>query len=139
MTSKAPSTPADVASHPSPYPFDETLRRLEQVVRARGLAVFAHFDHSGEAAKVGLTMQPTHVLVFGSPKAGTRLMIAEPVMALELPLKTLVWQDHAGQVWVCYAEPAALARRYALPPDLVRVVAAVEGIVAAALHDVPAP
>jgi uncharacterized protein (DUF302 family) len=97
--------------------------------------LFAHFDHSGEAAKAGLTMQPAHVLVFGNPKAGTPLMLAAPLLALDLPLKVLVWQDDRGQVWVSYNEPTFLAQRYNIPPDLVRVIAAAQGIVEAALHD----
>jgi uncharacterized protein (DUF302 family) len=124
-----------VVSQPSPYSVNETLQRLEQVMRNRGLTLFAHFDHSGEAAKAGLTMQPAHVLVFGNPKAGTPLMLAAPLLALDLPLKVLVWQDDRGQVWVSYNEPTFLAQRYNIPPDLVRVIAAAQGIVEAALHD----
>jgi uncharacterized protein (DUF302 family) len=95
--------------------------------------LFAHFDHSGEAAKAGLSMQPAHVLVFGNPTAGTPLMVASPLIALDLPLKTLVWQDDRGQVWVSYHEATSLAQRYAIPPDLVKVIAGVDGIVQAAL------
>jgi len=102
MSSNAPSATAGVTSQPSPYSVDERLQRLEQVIRNRG---FAHFDHGGEAAKVGLTMRPAHVLVFGNPRAGTPLMVASPLIALDLPLKTLVWQDDGGQVWVSYNQP----------------------------------
>jgi uncharacterized protein (DUF302 family) len=135
VSSNAPSATAGVTSQPSPYSVDDTLQRLEQVMRDRGLSLFAHFDHSGEAARAGLTMQPAHVLVFGNPRAGTALMVASPLIALDLPLKTLVWQDDGGQVWVTYNQPASLAQRYDIPPDLVRVIAAVEGIVQAALKE----
>jgi len=138
MSSNAPSGTAGVTSQPSPHSLDETLQRLEQVIRHRGLTLFAHFDHSGEAARVGLAMQPAHVLVFGSPRAGTPLMVASPLIALDLPLKALIWQDDRGQVWVSYNQPAFLAQRYNISPDLIRVIAALEGIVEAALDNAPA-
>src|SRR5260370_11242374 len=138
MTSNAASNTAGMTSQSSPYGVDETLRRIEQVLHNRGVTLFAQFDHSGEAAKVGLAMQPAQVLVFGSPKAGTPLMVASPLIALDLPLRILVWQDESGQVWVSYNQPAFFAQRYNIPPDLVRVIAAVQGLVEAALHDVNA-
>jgi uncharacterized protein (DUF302 family) len=101
------------------------------------LTLFAHFDHGGEAARVGFTMRPAHVLVFGNPRAGTPLMVASPLIALDLPLKTLVWQDGGGQVWVSYNQPAFLAQRYSISPDLATVIAGVEGTVEAALHNAP--
>ena len=135
MTSNVAPGTVGVVSQPSPYSVNDTLQRLEQVMRNRGLTLFAHFDHSGEAAKAGLTMQPAHVLVFGNPKAGTPLMLASPLLALDLPLKVLVWQGDLDQVWVSYNEPTFLAQRYNVPPDLARVIAAVQGIVEAALHN----
>jgi uncharacterized protein (DUF302 family) len=123
------SLPAGLHHHTSPHTVDETLQQLVQVVRDRGLTLFAHFDHSGEAEKLGLSMKPAHVLVFGNPAAGTPLMIASPLIALDLPLKVLVWQDASGQVWLSHPEAAWLAQRYSLPPELVRVLAAVEGLV----------
>jgi uncharacterized protein (DUF302 family) len=117
---------------------EETLRRLEEVIHDRGLKLFARFDHSDEAARVDMRMQPAHVLVFGSPKAGTPLMQASPLVALELPLKVLVWQDGGGQVWMSYAEPGPLAQRYAIPPDLTPVLGGAEAIVDAALSGVQA-
>jgi uncharacterized protein (DUF302 family) len=97
--------------------------------------LFAHFDHGGDAAKADLTMQPAHVLVLGSPKAGTPLLVAAPLIALELPLKMLVSQDEAAHVWVFYTEPAFLADRSMIPPDLVKVLAGVNGVVQAALSE----
>jgi uncharacterized protein (DUF302 family) len=137
VSSPVPFTAARVASQPSPYSVDGTLQRLEQVIRSRGMTLFAHFDHSGEAARAGLTMQPAHVLVFGNPRAGTALMVASPLIALDLPLKVLVWQDDRGHVWVTYNRPTSMAERYAIPRDLVRVIAGVDGIVQAALSSDP--
>src|SRR5260370_33436150 len=85
-----------VVSHLSQFSVDNTRQRLEHVIRDRGLTLFAHFDHSGEAAKAGLTMPPAHVLVFGNPKAGTPRMIAPPLVAMDLPLRMLVWQHASG-------------------------------------------
>jgi uncharacterized protein (DUF302 family) len=137
VSSPVPFTAAGVASQPSPYSVDGTLQRLEQVIRSRGMTLFAHFDHSGEAARAGLTMQPAHVLVFGNPRAGTALMVASPLIALDLPLKVMVWQDDRGHVWVTYNQPTSMAERYAIPRDLVRVIAGVDGIVQAALSSDP--
>jgi uncharacterized protein (DUF302 family) len=134
MSSNELATVTGVVSQSSPYSVDETLQQIEQVLRERGLTIFARFDHSGEARKVGLSMQPAHVLVFGNPKAGTPLMVASPLIALDLPLKILVWQDPQKQVWVSYAEPSSLAQRYSIPADLAKVLAAAQGIVEAALQ-----
>jgi uncharacterized protein (DUF302 family) len=123
-----------VKSHPSSYSVDETLQRVERVVNSRGLTIFARFDHSGEAARAGLSMRPAQVLVFGNPRAGTPLMQASPLIALELPLKVLVWQDADGRVWVSYSDPSFIANRYTIPSDLGRVLAAVEGVVETALQ-----
>jgi uncharacterized protein (DUF302 family) len=122
-----PPTIEGIVTKVSVYPVEETLRRLEALVQAKGLTVFAHVDHSGEAARAGLTMLPEHVLIFGSPTAGTPLMVASPLLALDLPLKALVWQDEAGSVWVSYTSPEYLARRYAVPGEL---VANIQGIAA---------
>ena len=132
-TLKAASDTAGVSSELSPNSFDKTLQRLEEVIRSRGLTLFARFDHSGEAGKVGLAMQPAQVLVFGNPRAGTALMVASPLIALDLPFRILVWQDDSGQVWVSYNQPSFLTQRYNIPTDLVGVIAAVQRIVEAAL------
>src|SRR5260370_40310277 len=112
-----------VVSHLSQFSVDNTRQRLEQIIRDRGLTLFAHFDHSGEAAKAGLTMPPAHVLVFGNPRAGTPLMIASPLVALDLPLRVLVWQDVGGQARDSDNEPAFLAQRFQVPPDRVGAIA----------------
>ena len=102
----------------SKYSVDETLRRLEELLQQKGLTVFATVDHSGEAAKVGLKMRPTKLLIFGSPKAGTPLMQSSPSLAIDLPLKALFWQDADGRVWLTYNDPAYLMRRHDVPLEL---------------------
>src|SRR5579863_4640323 len=87
---------------PSRYSVEETLQRLQSVFATKGLQVFALIDHSGEAAKVGLKMRPTKVLIFGSPKSGTPLMVAAPSLAIDLPMKALVAEDADGKVSVTY-------------------------------------
>src|SRR5450432_334701 len=96
----------DVVSKPSNASVAETLGRLEAAVRAKGLTVFARIDHAEGARSVGLEMQEAQVLVFGSPKSGTALMVARPLLALDLPMRALVWKDARGQVWVSYNAPA---------------------------------
>jgi len=87
------------------YSVVDTLRRLETLLEFNGLTIFARVDHSGEAAKVGLQMRPTQLLIFGSPKGGTPLMQAAPTVAIDLPLKALVWEDEHGKVWISYNSP----------------------------------
>jgi len=104
----------------SPHSVAETLQRLRMIVESRGLTVFATIDHSGEAAKVGMEMKPTQVLIFGSPKAGTPVMLAAPTVAIDLPLKALVWEDAQGKVWISYNSAEYLQRRHGIPEDLVK-------------------
>jgi uncharacterized protein (DUF302 family) len=118
----------------SPFSVEETLERLQTTINSRGLSVFAHINHSGEAEKVGLKMQKAHVLIFGSPKAGTPLMIASPLLALDLPLKALIWQDHDDHVWVSYNSTEYLATRYAIPPTLTRNIAGIDLLITSALQ-----
>ncbi|MGH2517285.1 MAG: DUF302 domain-containing protein, partial [Ktedonobacterales bacterium] len=104
-----PVSAEGILSRESPYAIAEMIERLTRLIGERGLTLFAHIDHSGEAARAGLTMQPAHVLIFGAPKGGTPLMVAAPLLALDLPLKVLVWQDGDGHVWVSYNSAAYLA------------------------------
>jgi uncharacterized protein (DUF302 family)/uncharacterized membrane protein YidH (DUF202 family) len=111
---------------------DRTLEKLEEILRAKGVAVFALIDHSGEAAKVGMKMPPTKVLIFGNPKAGTPLMLAAPSLAIDLPLKILVWQDGENKVWISYNTPEYLQKRHAVPQDLMQNIAVVQTLAAKA-------
>jgi len=104
----------------SPYPVPETLRRIESLLQEKGLAIFCRVDHSGEAEKVGLKMHPTQLILFGSPKAGTPVMVASPTIAIDLPLKALVWEDADGKVWVSYNSPEYLQQRHSVPSELVK-------------------
>lgn len=107
----------------SRYSMDETVRRLQAAFAAKGLQVFAVVDHSGEAEKAGLKMRPTKVLIFGSPKAGTPLMVAAPSLAIDLPLRALVAEDAAGKVSVTYNDPEYLRERHGVPADLIKNLA----------------
>lgn len=109
----------------SPYSVPDTLKRLESILQAKGVNVFALVDHSGEAAKVGLKMQPTQLIIFGSPKAGTPLMVVSPTLAIDLPLKALAWEDADGKVWLSYNTPEYLKQRHNIPDDLVKNIAVV--------------
>ena len=102
------------------------MERLKQLLETKGITLFAGIDHSGEAARVGMTMPPTKLLIFGSPRAGTPLMLASPSIAIDLPLKLLVWEDREGKTWISYNAPAFLQTRHALPPELLPVLSAVE-------------
>ena len=112
----------------SAYGFAETLARLASALERRQLEIFTRFDHSGAARRVGLSMPDTQVVVFGNPKSGTPLMLAVPLLALDLPLRVLV-ADDGGQAVVSYVAPSYLAERYGIPPDLVKNIAGIEKIV----------
>jgi uncharacterized protein (DUF302 family) len=109
----------------SPYPVSETLKRLDSVLQSRGLTVFARIDHSGEAEKVGMKMHPTELIIFGSPKGGTPVMVASPTLAIDLPLKALVWQDAGGKVWLSYNSAEYLKQRHNIPDDLLKNIAVI--------------
>ena len=117
-----------VVTRSSRYGFTETLDRLENALQRRQLEIFARFDHSGAARRVGLTMPDTQVVVFGSPKAGTPLMLASPPVALELPLRILV-ADDGGHTVVTYLNPSSLADRFGIPADLVKNIAGIDKII----------
>jgi len=121
-----------IVNIPSNHAVNETVDRLENMLRSKGITLFALIDHSGEAAKVGMTMPPTKLLIFGNPKGGTPLMLAAPSIALDLPLKILVSEDAQGKIWLSYNSPEYLKDRYGLPPDLVTNIAVVETLAAKA-------
>jgi uncharacterized protein (DUF302 family) len=107
---------------------EQTVQKLEAILEAKGVTLFAMIDHSGEAEKAGMKMRPTKLLIFGNPKAGTPLMIASPTVAIDLPLKVLVWEDADGTVRISYNSPAYLQARHSLPAELVSNIAAVEAL-----------
>jgi uncharacterized protein (DUF302 family)/uncharacterized membrane protein YidH (DUF202 family) len=117
---------------PSNHTVDQTVQRLKGVLEAKGVNLFALVDHSGEAEKAGLKMPPTKLLIFGSPKAGTPLMLASPSIAIDLPLKILIWEDDDGKAWISYNSPAYLQERYNVPPELMQNIAVVETLAAKA-------
>ena len=117
-----------VVSKLSPRTVSDTVARLVEMISARQMRLFAVIDHSGEAARAGLTMPPTKVVVFGNPQAGTPLMVAVPSIAIDLPLKLLIAEDPGGGVTVSYNSPAYLRERHQLPANLVANIAAVEVI-----------
>lgn len=128
----AMSQASGIIDNLSHHTVDETVERLKGILQGKGVALFAIVDHSAEAEKVGLKMRPTKLLIFGSPKAGTPLMQAAPSLAIDLPLKILVWEDGQGKVWVSYNSPTYLQRRHGVPPELVQNIAVVGTLAAKA-------
>jgi len=117
---------------PSNHSVDETVEKLKGVLQAKGVTLFALVDHSGEAAKVDMKMHPTKLLIFGNPKGGTPVMLAAPSMAIDLPLKILIWEDTEGKVLVTYNSPAYLQKRHHLPAELLQNIIVVEALAKAA-------
>jgi len=117
----------------SRYPVDETVQRLTHAFTEKGMQIFALIDHSGEAAKVGLQMPATKVVIFGSPKGGTPLMLAAPSLAIDLPLKVLVAEDANGTTSVTYNDPEYLKDRHNVPADLIKNLAGAGALIAKAL------
>ena len=116
------------------YTLYETVNRLESVLAERGVRLFALVDHSGEAEKAGMKMRPTKLVIFGNPKAGTPLMVAAPTLAIDLPLKALVWEDEGGKVWVTYNSPEYLQQRHGVPEELTKNIAVAGALVAKAVE-----
>ena len=121
-----------IISIASRHSVDETVTKLENILQAKGVKLFALVDHSGEAEKAGLQMRPTKLLIFGNPKAGTPLMIAAPTIAIDLPMKLLVWEDAEAKVWISLNSPEYLQSRHGLPDSLVRNIAVAEALAKAA-------
>jgi uncharacterized protein (DUF302 family) len=111
---------------PSNHSVDQTVGRLKGILEEMGVTLFALVDHSGEAEKVGMKMRPTKLLIFGSPKAGTPLMLAAPSIAIDLPLKILIWQDNQEKVWISHNSPEYLKERHGVPQELLQNIAAVQ-------------
>lgn len=120
-----------VASH---YSVEETVNRLKAAFAEKGMQIFAVIDHSSEAEKVGLTMRPTKVVIFGSPKGGTPLMVAAPSLAIDLPLKALIAEDAEGKVSVTYNDPEYLKDRHGVPEELIKNLAGAGGVIGKAVE-----
>jgi uncharacterized protein (DUF302 family) len=118
----------------SRYSIEETVRRLQAAFGEKGLQMFALIDHSGEAEKVGLKMPPTKLLIFGSPKGGTPLMVATPSLAIDLPLKALVAEDAQNKVTVSYNDPEYLRERHGFPAELTKNLAGAGALIAKAVE-----
>ncbi|MDQ2776670.1 MAG: DUF302 domain-containing protein [Acidobacteriota bacterium] len=108
---------------------DQTVASLRELLDAKGVKLFALIDHSGEAAKVGMTMPATKLLIFGDPKAGTPLMLASESSAIDLPLKVLIWEDKEGGVQLTYNSPEYLRARHGLKEDMLKNIAGIEALV----------
>jgi uncharacterized protein (DUF302 family) len=122
----SPKSENGLVTIPCRQSVDQTVQKLQAILLAKEVKLFALIDHSGEAEKAGMQMPPTKLVIFGNPKAGTPLMVASPGIAIDLPLKVLVWEDTGGKVWISYNAPAYLQARHGLPPELVRNIAVVE-------------
>lgn len=121
-----------IVSIPSNHSVDETVAKLKSILQSKGITLFAVIDHSGEAAKVGMKMPNTKLVIFGNPKGGTPLMLAAPSIAIDLPLKILVAEDAQGKAWVSYNSPEYLKERYGLADSLVANIAVVQTLAAKA-------
>jgi uncharacterized protein (DUF302 family) len=133
-----PLTPANnngLVHLSSPYSVAETTKRLETELTAKNVALFCHVDHSGEAHKVGLKMHPTQLLIFGNPKGGTPLMLAAPTVAIDLPLKALIWEDSGNQVWVTYNSPEYLQQRHNISPELLKNITILQDLLKAVVQE----
>ncbi len=126
------ATNKGIIDKPSNLSVDQTVEKLKNILQSKGVTLFALVDHNGQAENVGMKMRPTKLLIFGSPKAGTPLMLAVPSSASDLPLKILMWEDAQGKVWVSYNSPDYLKQRHGLPQELMQNIAVVETLAAKA-------
>jgi len=121
-------TEHNLKSVPSRYPVAEAIDRIEAALKASGMTIFARVDHAGEAARVGLTMPPTQLLVFGNPRGGTAIMVSRPTAAIDLPLKALAWEDGSGKVWLSFNTFELLVERHGVPAEIASKLAPVEAL-----------
>jgi uncharacterized protein (DUF302 family) len=117
------ATDNSLATVPSSFSVTETLNRLEILVKEKNITVFSRIDHQAEAAKAGLSMKASQLLIFGNPKVGAPLMKASPTTAIDLPLKALAWEDADGKVWLSYNRPDFLKQRHGLSNDQLKPLA----------------
>jgi len=123
-----------VVSKASAHSVEETIDRLEGVLREKNIHVFARIDQRAEAEKVGLQMPAMELLIFGNPKGGTPLMVAEPTVGIDLPLKAMAWEDREGKVWLSYNAPEYLQERFGIGDDLIKNISVIGGLVELALR-----
>jgi predicted nuclease of restriction endonuclease-like (RecB) superfamily/uncharacterized protein (DUF302 family) len=135
MPDASPSETTELTTKTSPRSVADTVARLESLAREKGMKVFAVIDHSGEARQAGLQLRETKVVIFGSPQAGTPVMAAAPLAALDLPLKVLVWDDDDGQTQLTYTAPSTLAARYGLDQELAGRLAGIDGLTDGAIGE----
>ena len=128
------STDNGIITQPSNHSVDQTVHKLKAILQGKGVTLFALVDHSGEAEKVGMKMHPTKLLIFGSPKGGTPVMQAAPSIAIDLPLKILIWEDAERHVWVSYNSPIYLQQRHGVPADLIKNIAGAGALLAKAVE-----
>ena len=124
--------PIGMVSRKSRHTVNETVERLQKLLATKGVTVFALVDHSGEAAKVGMTMRPTRLMIFGNPAAGTPVMLAAPSIAIDLPLKILIWEDAEGTVWLSWNSAEYLGQRHGVPAELLKALGVAEALAAQA-------
>ncbi len=115
-----------IISKLSNHSVEQTVEMLKNILQSKGVTLFMLVDHNGEAEKVGMSMRPTKLLIFDSPKAGTPLMLAAPSIAIDLPLKILIWEDSQGKVWVSYNSHEYIMRRHGLPLELLKNIAIID-------------
>jgi len=125
MTFGANLTLIHLRSH---YAVSDTISRLAEIVKSKGITVLARIDHGGDAARIGIKMNPTELLIFGNPKAGSPVMIASPTSAIDLPLKALSWQDADGKVWLSYNSVEYLAARHSIPNSLLQNIGVIKAL-----------
>jgi uncharacterized protein (DUF302 family) len=129
----AMNTTNGIISQLSPFSVTETIDRLKTVIQAKGITIFARIDQQAEAEKVGFSLRPTQLLLFGNPQTGTPLMVAQPTIALDLPLKALAWEAADSKVWLSYNEPNYLKQRFSLSDELVKNIAIIAPLINQAL------
>jgi uncharacterized protein (DUF302 family) len=125
----------DIITVPGLQSVTQTMDAIEKALTSHGVFIYARIDQEAEAAKVGLTLKPMKLLIFGNPRGGIPLMNANPLCGLDLPLKILVWEDDQKKVWLSYNSFSYLQKRYDLPADLIQKISGVENIIQQALHN----
>jgi uncharacterized protein (DUF302 family) len=123
-----------VVSKPSAHSVEETVDRLEAVLREKNIHIFVRIDQRAEAEKAGIEMPAMELLIFGNPKGGTPLMLAEPTIGIDLPLKAMAWEDRDGKVWLSYNAPEYLQDRFSISEDLIKNISVIGALIEQALR-----